>query len=292
MAPDGRTLAVGREWVPGVELLDWPTRAVRGRLEDKGSWAVRSLAYSPDGSHLATASADQRVGAWNLAERTFRLLSGPAHPGEITVALGPDRQVASLGKDREVCFWDLDSGRVVNRLPAPLSQEAILALSLDGKVVATAHSDSSITLWDRSTSRPRRRLLPGHQLRLFGLVFSSDGKALASWGEDRGVRVWDVESGEVRQVLQGHAKWVLCSAFSPDGKVLATGGEDLTVKLWSVTSGQELLSLERHTGDIRALAWSADGTTLVSGGGSDAEAPGEVFIWTTAPGAGAAKGPG
>ncbi len=82
---------------------------------------------------------------------------------------------------------------------------------------------------------------------VFSVVFSPDGKYLASGSRDTTVKLWNVESQKEVATLQGHSRSVRSVAFSPDGKYLASGSYDKTIKLWSVESQKEITMLQGHT---------------------------------------------
>jgi WD40 repeat protein len=103
------------------------------------------------------------------------------------------------------------------------------------------------------------------------LVFSPDGKFLASSDREGMVAIWDV-AGAKRRATHEARDWdyrIGCLAFSPDGKTLAAGTPDPAVKLWDVTTGEERATLRPDVGSVRALAFSPDGKSLVVGGGKE-----------------------
>ncbi len=107
------------------------------------------------------------------------------------------------------------------------------------------------------------------------LVFSPDGKTLASGGWDETIRPWDVKSGTQFAVLQGHTGRVGSLAFSSDDKTLASGGDDKTIRLWDVGTGHLIgQPLTGSTFVVNGLAFSPDGKTLASEGEDEA-----VRLW-------------
>ena len=107
--------------------------------------------------------------------------------------------------------------------------------------------------------------LSDHSYAVKSVVFSPDGKVLASVRYDSTIKLWEMKTGREINSLSGHHNSVGFAAFSPDGKVLASGG-DRKIKLWEVATGREINSLSGHSNWVNSVAFSPDGQVLASGG--------------------------
>ena len=239
------------------------------------SGPVLSVAFSPDGEWLASAGADHSVRLWDVKTgRQLRVLTG--HTAMTPqVLFSPDgRHLVSSSLDHTIRIWDPASGKLERVLSAYQNEDenvVPLAFTPDGRLLASACGfrsmeggckDPSIKLWTFATGQLAGKLA-GHKTGVRALAFSPDGRLLASGGEDRTVRLWDMAtSAEVRSIPMELGAYAL--SFSPDNKWLAAQ-ENPLIHVLDVASGRDLHSLRQPHGGF-GVAFAPDGRWLASTG--------------------------
>jgi WD40 repeat protein len=245
-------------------------------------YMVYALALSPDGKTLVTGSWYGVTTVWDVPSRTVRTRFLGHIRNTITVGYAPDgRHFASAGWDGVVKVWDARTFKESAVLPNPDNRGGLLwsvAFSPDSKTIASGGAngfispkaevlgkiEGTVRLWDVATQKLKANLRHGDAV--YSVVFSPDGRFVASGSLDHTVKLWDVATGRELALLSGHTGAVHAVRFSPDGKTLASGSFDGTVRLWDVPSGRERETFRGHTDRVTTLAFSPDGKTLASAG--------------------------
>ncbi|MBN1680404.1 MAG: WD40 repeat domain-containing protein, partial [Anaerolineae bacterium] len=183
-------------------------------------------------------------------------------------------------------IWLYDTAaftRLPRLLSVPNGPVYDVTFSPDQVMMATAHNDGTVRLWDITTGG-QRSVLRGHTQPVYSVAFNADGTRLASGGGTDtaldAIRLWDISSGAQTIAFQGHTAAVTALAFSPDGTLLASASEDRSVRLWDIVSGTPATVLSGHAQPVTDLAFKPDGTWLAS-----ASNDGTVRLWDIASGA-------
>jgi WD40 repeat protein len=193
---DGKYLASGGAGVhTRIRIWDVSTGKVLNKVgEHRGHDVVYSLAFSPDGTTLASG--------------------------------------AGVSSGDEIHLWDVATGKELASIPDHDGPVTSVCFSSDGQLLASASWDKTVRIWDVSKRKELRRLL-GHTEKVYVLAFSPDNTLLASGGNDKLIRLWNSRTGKELGKLQEHEGSVRSLAFSPDGRYLASGDYYGNLLIWT-----------------------------------------------------------
>lgn len=245
-----------------VQIIDVGAGEVAAELSH-GAW-VRTVAWSPDGTRLASGDQAGMVCIWDPS-RGAEMSRVKAHgQGVRSVAWSPDgTRLATVGDDGTLRIADASSGTEIarGRCDHTLFDAA---WSPDGRRLATGGRDGTVRLWDPVTAVEIGRFEAQHIV--LAVTWSPDGTRLASAGDDGTVRTWNAGTWAQAARFDGHRDWVWSVVWSGDSTRLASGGVDGTVRIWDAATGAETAAAAGHDAGVRSVAWSDDGTSLASGG--------------------------
>ena len=268
------------------EVVMWDI--VTGKLlwtSDDENGGVGFIAFSPDGTRVASGGHDDQIHIRDAASGATLLTIEPKDTNIETVAFSPDGQwLAAADNDDKVELWNTTNGARIRTLgghPGCYCYPSV-AFSSDGKRIVSGYSDKSIKIWDPATGRLLRQFRA--KSPVMDAAFSPDGTRIMSGHDDNTVKVWEAATGRMLSSFVAHPKEVTSVVYSPDGARFASGssewGGDSTVKVWDAASGALLMSLRGHEKGVASIRFSAQGTRIASGG-SD----GIIKLWDAGTGA-------
>jgi len=228
---------------------------------------VTSLAVTPDGRLLASASYDTTIRLWSLPDGgSVRTLGGSLAGWVFALAITPDGSLLASDGFDNIHLFRLPDGKCLSRFTGHGAVHA-LAVTPDGSLLASGGINGPICLW-RLPDGKLVKTLTGHEGLGATLAVSPDGSALVGAGSRDGtIGLWSLPDGECVATLRGHESWVFSLAITPDGSLLASGSLDSTIRLWRLPGGKCVATLRGHEslGLVSSLAVTPGGRLLASG---------------------------
>jgi hypothetical protein len=270
LRPAGQQLALAGD-DHAIRIWDLDQRRVVATLDGHNGW-VRGLAFSADGTRLASAGQDGRVIGWD----TTSWSKAYEHQGERAWSqLMFDRsggRLMSIGFRSPMRIVDGSTGRELAALDCPCADMRAVACSPDNRLVAGGGRNGRLRIWELDSGRVLAEVV-AHRQRIRSLEFSPAGDRLASCGEDGVIRLWHAD-GRPDDELRVDGSKVMTLVFCGE-RELACGGSDNLVRVWDLDKRQETARLTGHTGSVAALAY---GDNLLVSSAFDSE----VRIWRRA----------
>jgi len=282
-SPDGKKLASG-SWDNRIILWDVEKSRELKKL-DKHEDYVESLIWTSDGKTLISGSKDGTIRVWEF-ESGKELRSIQAEQGCVwALAFSQDEKILFAGGDgsgkgylrsNTLVGWDWKAGKVTRSLPghglipregqsdfrSPFKGTACLALSADGKLLASGGADRRLRVWDLATGKDTRSQGNGHQDWVTDLAFSDDGKKLVTASRDQTARVWDGGTGKEVHALPAQERGYTIIRFLTGSTQVIAGCADGGLLLWDTATGKEVRRWKSGLKTVSHIGLSDDGKLL------------------------------
>ena len=272
-----------------ADLPDQPLGAP-SRLPPLNRKQVLALAFSSDGTRLASGSKDTTVRLWGTTSDNEPTVLQKHTGWPNVLAFSPDgKTLASGSTDKTVQLWNTDTGEPLVTLTGHLNGINALAFSPDGITIASGSTDGTVQLWNTKTGEPLTTRITGHTEWVKAVAFSKNSSTLAGVAFNGVITFWDVKTSQktTRQIT-GHRDWFTTLAFSPDGTKLASVGAegdvifgfisswrpDPLIRLTEASTGNEIATLMDRMNPSN-LTFSPDGKTLAFSN------HGKIRLWNT-----------
>jgi WD40 repeat protein len=297
-SPDGAMLATGdydgtvRLWslATGRQVMPAIRAAVPFAVSGDPAGGVPGLAFSPDGTTLATSDIRGTVRLWSLAtgRQTGRTMS--AGTGTFSsLAFSPDGGLlATADSDGSVRLWNAVTGqRISGSVSVGTAPVSSVAFSPDGATLATGGASDIVRLWGMTTATQAARSVDGGPLPPSSFAFGRTSATLATVDDNGTVLRWDTGTGrQTGRPVSLSSRQASAPAVVPDGPLVfgpaaatlaAAGNDNGTIRLWNALTGQQVgpaITPSPAAGTAAALAIGPNGTTLAIAG-----ADGTVQVW-------------
>ncbi|KAF7532235.1 hypothetical protein G7054_g8144 [Neopestalotiopsis clavispora] len=246
--------------------------------------APSTIAFSSNGLKLASGSMgdiliwDITDGTWESTRKIKRYI-----PCGNPIAFSPNCQQLASGFDSKTArLWDMATGQVLQTFESFDNHKDFLSFSPDGRKLAVQSGPqhihgylgwkSSVQFWDTLTGKPKELNFEHrdhgflfHRITKSPIVFSPDGRLLASASSKNEACLHDTTTWNILKRLEGPKNSIASMAFDTDGHFLASGSNDQVIHVWNTITAEVSMKLKGHKGQVSLLAFSPDGQRLMSG---------------------------
>lgn len=224
--------------------------------------AVKAIKWGGEGL-LYTASQDRTIKVWETNQgKLCRTLEGHAHWVN-TLSLNTDYVLRTGPYDHQGTPPESEED-AISKCAAKYNK--ITAETTGREMLVSGSDDFTLFLWDPTKTKKPIARMTGHQQPVNYVMFSPDGRYIASASFDNSVRLWNGLTGKFICVFRGHVQSVYQVCWSADSRLLCSSSKDSTMKVWSMRTKKMAFDLPGHADEVFAVDWAPDGQRVASGG--------------------------
>ena len=225
----------------------------------------KSLAISNNGRYLAAGGNSNKVQVFDLQNISVQNIELPTQVWQLIFPTRSNQGLTILGADNKIYFWDY---KELQLIAAPAAKVNAIAVSADGKTIATADAKGQLLLWDNKPEASARVFYSSvTNTQLTAVQFSNRGEYLVA-GESNGrIKIWQWQKSEKPiNTLLGHRSFISALSFSQDDQRMASGSYDGTARIWNIKElNREPIVLRDHVDWVWTLSFSPDNDQVVVG---------------------------
>lgn len=252
-------------------------RVLNGRTFAGHDDAILAATFSNDGDEILTASRDRTARTWSTETgnllQTFK--EGHDYLAANAVFSPNGRMLITAAADNTVRLWNVETGTQALRLD-DTGRAAALALSYDGRWLATGSDQDGVKLWDMqqlqrlsgehdAATSDGYQNLDGHNGRVGTMAFSPVSNHLLTCDTNGRCILTAVDTGEILWNVRHHTRRVTGAVFTADGEQILTSSTDQTVSRINAKTGEELPGLIlKHDSAVNVVAISSDGERILT----------------------------
>ncbi len=240
---------------------------------------VYAVSFTPDTGELISSGFDNEI-IWWAGEAVAKRTKVDAGVISVLRAFPEGRLVAAGAAESQISFWHLNGPVVDNWRASGEEWVSCLAISADGKYLATGSLHRALAVND-TWNGERKYRKEEHENAVTAVAYSPDGKYLASGSADATVKLFHAETGALMHTFRQVRSTVTALTFSPDNRYLAVAAVDLSIRVFSLESGLLEKMMYGHDKPIESMAFHPNGWLLASG-----SRDGTLGLWNAAKGVG------
>jgi len=261
-SPDGSFLITASQ---DKTLKVWETKQWKLLRTLEGHQAkIHSFTFSPSGKFIISADNNGEIIFWKTEDGTIVRQISEFQEAILQMTFLPQTNIMLLLMgDKSIIALDAEKQTIIWQLPAETYQPLCMAISPDGKLLATGAENGVLTFRNPQNGK-KIKDIEAHISSINDVVFTPDGNQIITAGKDKRIRLWN-KNGEPIDDFTGHKAPVLALALSADGKQLASASEDKTFRLWDMASKTLIRITEAHSFAVTCISFSPDSRYTVTG---------------------------
>jgi WD40 repeat protein len=255
---------VGGCWLLSILYVSVPAQTPNLVLPVGHTSSVSTVACSPDGKFVVTASWDNTAKIWSAPEGRL-MYDLKAHSASLLFATysHSGKYIVTTSKDSTAIIWNATSGTALYQLHGHNDWVNAASFTPDDKYLLTSSWDNTVKIWSVATGKLLNTLTL-HRGSVNNISLSQQGDYFVTSSKDSTAAIVKFSTRKTVAVLYGHKDWVNNACFSNDGKFVATASKDGTCRIWLAANGKLLRTLTGHRASVNTVSFNASSTQLLT----------------------------